>query len=268
VEREETAASVIEEKTGKRVLNLSVSGYGTVQQYLLLQQYCEVKGATGCDAVFLYYLNDRLENRSPPGGMFPALVKKGSRVYFAEPDEAAVRDCIQSNNQNLATFLCRHSAILDLIVTRYWHPRRDWHNRMYLQFVENQKQNESKYGAPLGEIEIFEYTVRLLRRLGEENAFRPSFVFLPFYGYYLGDNKNRPYSEEEDILNNLEIPYTNPLDRFDASDYYDLDGHFKATGQRKLGVVVTDFLRNLEENSKTAAVPPSRPGEDSTADKP
>ena len=242
VEAEDTAATWIEEKTGKRVLNMSVSGYGTVQQFLLLQRYCEIEGATGCETVFLYYMNDRLENRAPPGGMFPALVKKGGSIYFTEPVEEAVNDCIRSNSQNFTTFLCRHSAVLDLVLSRYAHPRKNWQKRMYIEYVENQKENLSPYGTPLGEIEIFEYTVRLIRRLGEENGFRSRFVFLPFYGYYLGDNKNRPYAEEERVLRDLEVPFINPLERFTASDYYDLDGHFKPSGQRKLGEVVAEFL--------------------------
>ncbi|MCA9438824.1 MAG: SGNH/GDSL hydrolase family protein, partial [Candidatus Omnitrophica bacterium] len=252
VEEEETAASILEDRTGRKVLNMSVSGYGTNQEFLQLQRYCEVEGATDCDVVILFYLNDRLENRSPPGGLFPAMIKQGREIRYTEASEEAVMDCVRSQSQNLTTYLCRHSAVLDLVLSRYANPRKEWANRMYLQFVKHQEEHGPSPGPQLGEFEIFEYTLRYLQVLSEERNLRLHFVFVPFYGYYLGDRVQPPYQEEEAILQRLEIDFLNPFEDFEAEDFYDLDGHFDVSGQRKMGTILAEYFTQKANDEKHA----------------
>ncbi|MCA9415729.1 MAG: hypothetical protein KC917_05640 [Candidatus Omnitrophica bacterium] len=254
VEREETAESLLEKETGKKVLNMSVSGYGTLQEFLLLQRFCEVEEATGCEVVILYYLNDRYENRCPPGGMFPAMVKHQGKIRITEADEEALWDCVRANKQQPYTYLCRRSAILDLILSRFFSPRKHWADRMAIQFMGYREKNGAGAQEGLDEFKILEYTTRFLLQLCHERNMNLRFVFLPFYGYYLGDLP-KPYQEEVAILERLEVPFINPYEDFSAANYYDLDGHFNASGHRELASILTDFLGSEPNDKEEPAEP-------------
>lgn len=89
VEGAETCESLFETETGLKSLNMGVPGYGTVQQFLLLQRYSEKVDVTGKTAIFLLFFNDFRDNEIPVDLLFPTLVKSGRRISFTTPREEA-----------------------------------------------------------------------------------------------------------------------------------------------------------------------------------
>lgn len=241
VEEHETSAAILENLSGRRVLNMGSSGFGTIQQTALLQRHCEENDVTGATVVLLYYLNDRYENFQIPQGVWPTVRKESTRLVFLPANEEAFEKQVQNFAPSWKTWGSRWSGVLDLVITAFFDTRTS------LAFLgPHQKADDVDWtegeGIPIHAFEVLEYMLRVLRLLAEERGLDVSIVFVPFLEQYESGGSELDYGTEKRILEVLEIPFLDPADRFDREDFYPLDRHLNARGQEKLGRILAEFL--------------------------
>ncbi|MCA9444792.1 MAG: hypothetical protein KC964_28660 [Candidatus Omnitrophica bacterium] len=244
VEDDETAAAILEERIQKRVLNLSVACYGTVQEFLLLQRFCEVHDATGCTLVFLYYINDRIENRAPPGEALPTVRKQGGRLVFTSANRETYDQIMQIYKRSIITDLSWHSSVLDLFVGTFINPRSGREEAGNFDWDRWESKKELYPGIPIETFEVFEYTLRVLNLYSRERQFEVKFVLLPFLELYEEVDDPRDYEQEKKVLRMVQIPYLDLTSQFSREDFYQYDRHLTPKGQEKLGVAIAKFLED------------------------
>jgi hypothetical protein len=239
VGQEETFESLFEEQTGLKSLNMGVSGYGTIQQYLLFQRYSGILDVTGKTAVFSLFYNDLGENKNPVELLFPTLVKKSRRVFFTTPLEEAYEEWQVPFQTERSRRFTAHSYVADLVVStfliqQYNKRGEEWHKT---------HKPDTSLGIRLSQYETFEYTMRKIKALARSKRIRLAFVYVPRVEVYSDPEYEDTWiSDIESILSTLSLPLldlTNPISR---EDYFALDGHWNASGHRKCADEIRAFL--------------------------
>ncbi len=244
VEDNETAGSILEKESGKRVLNLSISGYGTIQQFLLLRRFCEANDIRDCTIVFMYYVNDKLENCWPPGSVIPTVRKESRHLVFTPADELVYDGFVQSYAPCMATRISRRSTVFDLMIGHLFNPRNIWIRDLADKTIRSNEDGEIYPGIPIGPMEVFEFLLRVVSLYAEERNLEPKVVFLPFYEYFTGNRWNQDYQQEVQVLRMVEMPYRDLTDEFSESDFFPGDRHLNKEGQKKLGEGLAHFLKD------------------------
>ncbi|MCA9433848.1 MAG: hypothetical protein KC940_25225 [Candidatus Omnitrophica bacterium] len=244
VEDDKTVDKFVERETGEKVLNMGAPGFGTIQQFLLLQRYCGTENATGCTVVFLYYINDRIENFIPPGGGVPTLRKEDRRLLFTPASEEAYNAAMRVHETSFVTELSRMSAVADLVFGTLFNPRRGIVFASDFEW-EDWKVKEKQFpGVPVGPFEVLENLLRVLKLYALERDLQIRMVMLPFYTHFTDNDSSLDYSTEKKVFRMLDIPYRDLLDDFTREDFYPHDRHLTPKGQEKLGVAIAKFLED------------------------
>lgn len=241
VEEPESCAAVLENLSGRKVLNMGSSGFGTIQQITLLQRYCDAEDVTDSKVMLLYYLNDRYENFQLPHGVWPTVRKTSNRLVFIPAKEEAFEKQVRVFAPSWKTWGSRWSGVLDLLITVFFDTRTSLAFLGMHQTVDEVKWNEDE-GIPIHAFEVLEYMLRVLRIYAEERRLEVSIVFVPFLEQYENSGSELDYEAEKGVLEVLEIPFLDPADRFDREDFYPLDRHLNVRGQEKLGRILAEFL--------------------------
>ena len=239
VEQEETFENLFETQTGLKSLNMGVSGYGTIQQYLLFQRYAEILDVTGKTVVFSLFYNDLGENKNPVELLFPTLVKKGRRVFFTAPLEEAFEEWQIPFQTDRSRRFTAHSYVADLVVSTYLIQQS---GRRGEEWQKTHKPDTS-LGIRLSQYETFEYTVRKIKALAKSRDIRLLFTYIPRVEVYSDpEYEDTSIADIEAILSTLSLPLLDLTDQVSREDYFTLDGHWSAHGHRKCAETITKVL--------------------------
>ncbi|RYZ44696.1 MAG: SGNH/GDSL hydrolase family protein, partial [Sphingobacteriales bacterium] len=85
---EETVEKQYEKLTGKSCLNMGVSGYGNIQELLLLLEWQRTRSLAGKDVFLFFCSNDLVENENTSFNAFPFMKAQGDTKRFTSPDAA------------------------------------------------------------------------------------------------------------------------------------------------------------------------------------
>jgi len=249
VEENETAAAALEELTGMKALNMGVACYGTVQQFLLLRRFVEAEDLRGCGVLFLYYINDRLENFSPPGEIFPTLRKEGRRILFTPSNEEGFLACMETMKPNFATTISGYSAVFDLLLGQFVNPRSQFRDAWSFNRERWMRTRDEFPGIPVGPYETLEYLLRVLKLYGQERDLDVRFVFLPFLERYEEVDVEHDYDLERQVFRMVEMPFKDLSQDFSKEDFYPIDRHLNPRGQRRLGEAIAKYLKDSDFGS-------------------
>lgn len=241
VEKAEGVEERLEKETGRKVLNLSVSGYGTAQQYLLLRRWSESHDLHGKDVVILFYENDWVETLGDCHPVYPAVKadSQGNATYGKVPFEVFAQFHLHSF-WNRPSALARSSDLL--LATR-----TALRNRKF------RKANPEAKPLDLDSLPTpkMEQTMRLVLKdlveLQNESGFILSIAHIPPFKSFKGSEWNGQKALAK-LAREKDIPLIGLSETIDAEDYWPVDWHWKQSGHKKAATAIAAFLQaNVKE---------------------
>ncbi len=239
VEGAERVCSRFEKISNKKVLNLAVPGYNTIQEALLIEQEFPFLNAEDPVVLLMVHDNDLVDNSTPLYSPFPTLRKKGPRLIVTAPIEECYRTALKQQTPNLIRFLRGHSVVADLaglFIDSGTPP-------IFPDALAPIDISFEEYGASPPGTESFEYAMRYLQMLLRERN-------LPLYAFYIPHvdeltGRKKPHSPVFVwVMKQLGITYHDFSKDLEAGDYYLVDGHWKASGHSKAAHAMVKFLEN------------------------
>lgn len=228
VEKEESCEAVLEKLSGALVLNLSVPGYGTLQEFLALKRYGADHDLSGKTAFFLIYPNDITENMGFGFNAYPTL----DGNVIKHPDETGFTVWFPTVTGSMYGGLFRHSYILYLA-------------RSLLDKLK-------KTGPPPEEDDpfvVFDNLVSMIKEYADDKNLRLLFVWVPSIKYFEdGSGRYGSYTESgifenvERLLAGYGIPLIDLRLVLWHDDYYFYDGHWTPDGHEKAALAIHHFL--------------------------
>jgi hypothetical protein len=253
LEKEDACEAVLETQLGAKVLNMGVSGYNTVQEYLLLRRYADALEATGKTAVFLFYENDLMDNTSPLVGMYPAVYKTGRRVGFTKPTVEAYEAWLKPGDEGWLRYIGNRTCVggaIDFSVGILKHLKKSegWYRA---------HKADTSLGRFLDQYEVFEYLVRAIRAFARERNMKIAFVRIPDVESFRDpDREEKWLGKFTTILQTQSVPLLELESILGEEDYFKHDPHWNESGHRKAAVTIVEFL---EENGLVLSVEAPHP---------
>lgn len=216
VEQNESFASIIENKTNKKVLNAGISSYGTARQYLLLDRIQTEK----LKYIILQYCdNDLNENKK----------------YIEDPSEFS-----KLTNKQTKKMMAKHDRRSDYIPFRFtW----NFFSYLYANFTGNIET------LPSDRFDEFRMAMQLIS-LMEKKSPDTKIIFFEV----VGANKNDPHFEDtvrrvlllpefESLKNKITVLDLHPL--LTSDDYFIVDNHINQKGHKK---IAESILAGIDRN--------------------
>lgn len=239
VDQGRTCADLVEKFSGSRCLNFGTSGYGTWQQYLLLENYSANHSISGTTLVFLVYpSNDLVENRSPLQGLYPSMIKQETEVLAVPVFEDAYQDWMDILERQNSSLFGRISYIWDFI-------RKEYYMNRAIRILDSilKRHPELPRGAELPDKEtLFRLSLEKIRTLSDNLSLKVHYYLIPTLPQ-LEDQVIPPdWETAKRVLAEFPFPVTD-LSRFlDPQDYYALDAHWNAAGHQKAAAIIQENL--------------------------
>ena len=237
VQQEETCATVFENLTGTKTLNLGISGYGTVQECLLFERACEDPRFGSPVVVVLVYAND-LEDNCNLLGLWPTLYKHERQVSFTTPSEEAFGEWFLRPDDDRFRMLGEPSYIVDLFRKVYLDVR---YTRKVMTWLESHPW-DCKKGRLLNQGETFEHCVRKLRAVACERGSSLLFTYIPSRRYSESSEDEDCYAIVRNVLCRLSLPLVDLRTVLSVKDYFLYDIHWNPSGHRKAAWVIHKVL--------------------------
>jgi len=240
VDRDACFDKRLEDMRGTRVLNMSVPGYGPLQELLALKRFGEKYDIKGKTVIFLLYPNDIEDTMGFGSG--------------------TIR--IENNSLNYSLF--SKNAFNDLVKMYRTRAYRGIYQTSYMMYIVKNAQKEIKNRfrrKKNGEIarvntidphlkyEVFGLVVGKIKDFCSENKLRAIFLWIPSirsfednaakFGY---DYEDTVFSEATKIFDRAGLQLTSLKDSLKHDDYYRLDGHLKPSGHYKITARIDKLL--------------------------
>lgn len=240
VQKEEACESLLETLLSRKVLNMGISGYSTVQEYLLLRRHADVVGATGKTAVFLFCENDFMDNAAPIVGMLPSVRKIGREVRFSLPTREAYDAWVAPRERGFLKAFGEVSRVGGLIDYSY---QLMSHSTRVKAWNERHETRSAAEGA-LSPYETFEYLVREIRAFAGRKEMKIAFARIPdFTSLAISTREEEWLSKFRAILWSLSIPLIELDEALSPEDHFARDPHWNARGHSKVARLIEKFLK-------------------------
>jgi len=237
VEESEGVCSQFEDLCAKKALNIGIPGYSTIQEAMLVEEIFPSPGLGAPHVLLLVFQNDLLENSLPVYSPFPTVRKKGKKIIVTPPLEECYRLAQKTQRASLLKFCRIHSVLADFAalpmgsVTLPMIP--DSEAPIDIGFEE--------YGHALPGSESFEYAMRYLQMVLEENSLPVHAFYIPHVDELTG--RKESYSRMfESVMRQLEIPHYDFTGDLEPEDYFMVDCHWKPSGHEKAAKAMARFL--------------------------
>ncbi len=249
VEDDEVCEKALEEMSGLKVLNMSVPGYGTFQEFLLLRRWEKTHDISGKTVLFLLYPNDLLDNL----GMTPSdpsfRLEEGS-IKYLKPEKVALEYKLREyENDPYRRPICKESHLayrLQRIIPNIRRkilnlPKKKTTHPSFVKRASTIDHNDK--------FDIFRTVIGWIKDFAEDENFKVAFVWIPTIKYYEkgaaifgGESETALLSKTKEILRESGLPLIDLTKTLLRADYYKYDGHLKPGGQYKIAAEIYNYL--------------------------
>lgn len=220
-----------EQLTGKRTLNMSVPGYGNIQELLTLFGW-ERRGPLQGKHVFMFFCaNDLQDNENTSFNAFPYFVKTGNNISLHTPDKAGFDQWQETTNKWMI-----HSQLATSNILAYYTMAAIKNAGNKDIYKDYQTTTNRLNGA-----EAFMYVAENLAALQTQQQMRFTIVYIPSYSYYRTNQHDMSYKLVADVCNKLHLQFADLSPVLLKNDYYPLDKHWTAEGHRKVATFISKF---------------------------
>lgn len=211
VSQNETFAALVEEGSGKKVLNTGVSSYGTARELMLFRRL----GVSNADYVIIQYCrNDFDENKQ--------YAELGGRLNIM-PEEEYER-LREINND-------RHRSFV--------HPGLG----VIMRTIEKTKEGIASLFGPedngISEAAAFKYALEKNKDLLKDKKV----IILELNGSNLYDNLFMDNVKQEFVDSDLDLDFIDVREFLTDEDYYVLDNHMRPSGHQKVAKAILEIIR-------------------------
>jgi len=243
VEKEQSCESFLEKLCRVAVLNLGLSGYGTVQEFLILKRWAaRHKQLKNKLIVFLFYPNDLSENLGYGFGSYPTVYTENGLTRFSKCTRDGYGRWLKACNKSMSRGLNKHSYFAS-----------EW-----CSFIKRTKNAlKGKKTEPSGEEndrtikkadDGFGLVVKEIKAFCDKEGARILFVYCPTAAYYQERAKSIDDSSVSRIrhfLTETSIPFIDLRSALAEKDYYTYDGHWRPSGHYKAALAIKDYEDNF-----------------------
>ncbi len=233
VGQDDTCAERLEKVSGTHVLNMGVSGYGTLQELLALKRYAQKHDVRGKTVVFLVYPNDIADTMGFGSGSIG--IKDGALQY-----SKFNKDTFDEQMRMYKTRSCR--GIYQVSYMAYL--LKNAQKELKTKFRRKKKAEAPVETAPADrelKFRIFKLVIDEIKKYSEEKGFKTIFVWIPSVRSFEDPSGGEFGDENEaDLLKKVQKIFADEAlslydlkDSLSRADYYILDGHLKPSGQNK-----------------------------------
>lgn len=243
IEEEETIEKTFEEQTGLKALNMGLSCYNSVQQFALLQDFCEREDYRDGIVLFIAFNNDLPDNTKGAGPVFPRIKKAGRETFIAPPaSEEYYEALMEIMRPKWHGFFNRTSCVGDLLIAGLSK------SPLIISSATSSLPDEPEEypGIWVNGGESFDLIFRRIKHLCEERNLKIFVGYIP-YSTELKKKKGlypTPLSEIQ-VLSRLRIDHIDLTEILTLEDYYRLDGHLNVQGQGKCGAAIAEAILRL-----------------------
>jgi len=224
VNRNDCLEKLLEDACGKTVLNMSVPGYGMLQEEALLRRWSKGHAIKGKTVIFLFYPNDVIESQRTP-------TREELKDIFDMQRTSSYRGIYSS-------------SYLAYVVKKSIHNIKD---------IIKGKRRAGARANPTEEVKSdfnnFKSIIGRIKELAQREDLKVLFVWIPSVNYYEkndaeygGLSENEVFAGVKRILDKASIPMLDLRPALERSDYYLLDGHWNPFGHYKAALAIKRFF--------------------------
>jgi len=221
VNKSETIDTLLENGTNLKMLNLSVSGHGTLQEYLLLKRWLTGSSHSPKTAFLLFYPNDINDNLGFGYRAYPTLsLENPEQILYP----------------NVRGFLKWHEDI-----THQMYHGIFKHIYLFSIMRERLFSSHAPIINPTDRFLVFSHIVNKIKKLSKSNHLNIVFIYIPLVSFFENgqDDYFKPF---ETIIRNAAIPYIDLRNILERDDYYHFDDHWQESGHSKAADAIYDYL--------------------------
>lgn len=231
VDEKEGIEKQYEQKTGKKVLNMSIPGYGNIQELLTLFAW-QHRGPLQGKRVFLFFCaNDLQDNENTSFNAFPYFVKSGNNISLHTPDKAGYEQWQDATSK----WMIQNSLATKNILAYYAIAtiKNAGNKDIYKDY---QTTTNRLNGA-----EAFIYVAENLAAQQAQQQVQITIVYIPPYSYYKTGQYDISYKLVRDVCGKLHLQMADLSPVMDISDYMPLDKHWTAGGHQKAATYISSL---------------------------
>ena len=231
VEKENLIDTLVEKKCGIKIANMSVSGYGTLQEYLLIKNQLLQTNKKPRWIIFLFYRgNDLVENLGHGLEIYPLLNSNKETITSPKKEnfDRWIKMCL---TQFYPSFYGKYYILyylrfcLDLIL-----------GKISLSSAPSEDLTEKS-------VQAFDKTLILIQKLFQNYHIPILFIYIPSVSTYEGENDNKMHNVIHTIFNHHGFYQIDLEPILRRSDYFTLDDHWNPEGHQKAANEVIKFLK-------------------------
>jgi len=249
VEKEQTVEAQLEKLLRVRVLNMGVSGYGTVQEAIALQRWL---GSHPDDhetrlAIFLFYPNDFTDNVLPFFGLYPNLFTAQNQLITSKATPDAFRQWLDACRAEMTRGPGQYSMVADYVLGTI-------HELTRGQPVSPVVAVEG-FSRVTSPSEALSLMARYLKGVTAERGLRVLFAYIPATPVPGGPSDDDQAAFVKQVTEAEGFTFVDLRSSLTAEDYFRLDDHLRPAGHLK----IAQQLQKIIEEKKLLAplVPPA-----------
>jgi hypothetical protein len=237
VEKSESCEKILEDSCSVKVLNLSVPGYGTIQEFLLLRRWSLEHRVSGKTALFLFHPNDLQDNLGRGLAVYPTVVRHDDIPMFSQPSEADFHEWLD---------LCRAAQLRGVSRISYvtylleYGAMKLW-NEFKRGAIDEETTAANRRASGQGEFQILGLIIALIKAFAEGQNLNIVFVYIP------AEDDNEIFSKAAPIFSAVALPLIDLRGALAKDDYYRYDGHWKPSGHYKAAREIKKFLSGMNK---------------------
>lgn len=232
VEKNESCEQILEDSCGVKVLNLSVPGYGTIQEFLLLRRWSREHRASGKTALFLFHRNDLQDNFGRGLSVYPTVVRHDDIPMFSQPSEADFHEWLDLCRATQLRGVSRISYVTYLLeygAMKLW-------SKLDHEAADEETAAASEHLSNRNEFQILSLIMASIKAFAESQELNIAFVYIPAEG------DEEVFSKAAMIFSAAAVPLINLRGVLTKDDYYQYDGHWKPSGHYKAAMAIKKIL--------------------------
>lgn len=230
----------LEDLYGARVLNMSVPGYGPLQELLALKRFGEKYDIKGKTVIFLLCFNDVADTMGFGSG---SIKIENNSLNYSIFSKDAFNELMELYKTRSYRGIYRTSYMLYILKNA----QKELKNKL-----RNKKKTETTRANtvdPHLKYEIFGLVIDKIKDFCSENKIKAIFLWIPSIRSFednaakFGDDyEDTVLSEVTRIFNRSGLQLISLKGRLTHNDYYRLDGHLKPSGQYKIAAEINKLL--------------------------
>jgi hypothetical protein len=232
VEENEGVEKQLEQLTGTRILNMSVPGYGNIQELLTLFAWERRGTLQGKDILLFFCANDLQDNQNTSFGAFPYFVQEGNGIRLHNPTKEAFDTWLQTANGWMI-----HNTIAQKNILAYY-TLAAIKNAGNKDLYKDYHTGDNKLN---GANALLQVAVNLQAIQTQQQA-RITIVYVPPYSYYITGKADASLALMQDICKKTGLRFADLSAILSKTDYYPLDKHWRATGHQKAAQYLQPFI--------------------------